>query len=158
KARPQSFLTVDPVTPSALYAVTPIDGIFKSTDEGGSWISIKGRQDAGPADFIRALAVDRVIPSTIYAGGPLWGPGPSLFEESVIYKSTDGGQNWREVRTGIPAGASVTSLAIDPESPSRIYATYVGGDCVEIGSRQSGSVAITCSGWGVVKSADAGET
>src|SRR5262249_49145624 len=83
--------------------------------------------------------------------------GPSSSEE-IIYKSSDGGQNWRAVRVDIPGGASVTSLVLDPESPSRIYATYVGGNCAEIGSRRSGAVITTCSGWGVLKSADAGET
>jgi photosystem II stability/assembly factor-like uncharacterized protein len=135
---PATSLTIDPVTPSTLYAVAPFGGIFKSTDGGESWISIK----AGQGEFFGALAVDPVTPSTIYAGAfavPEW----------IIYKSTDEGQNWRAVRAGIPADASVTSLAIDdislaidPGSPSRIYATYGNSS----------------AGWGVIKSTDAGES
>jgi hypothetical protein len=65
---------------------------------------------------VLALAIDPAIPSTIYAAADLWGPGGS--SEDIIYKSTDGGQNWRAVRTGISARVSVTSLAIDAGSPT----------------------------------------
>ena len=90
-------------------------------------------------EVVQALVVDPVSPSTIYAAAHL-DTAPNSAEE-IIYKSSDGGQNWRAVRAGIPAGATVSSLAIDPGSPSRIYATY-GID----------------GGWGVIKSTDLGES
>ena len=140
---PLRFLTVDPVTPSTLYGIAvSYHGIFKSTDGGENWVLIKAGQGVDFLEIVHALAVDPVTPSIIYASAYVeTGPGS---REEIIYKSTDGGQNWRKVRAGIPAGASVASLAIDPESPSRIYATY--------GSSRADA------GWGIVKSTDGGES
>jgi photosystem II stability/assembly factor-like uncharacterized protein len=153
---PIRFLTVDPVTPSTLYSVAvPGRGIFKSTDGGESWISIKSGQGMSGPEFVVALAIDPETPSTIYAAADLWGPGGS--SEDIIYKSTDGGQNWMAVRTGISARVSVTSLAIDAGSPFRIYATYSSNRLVATDA--AGNVTVTdCGCWGIIKSTDGGET
>ena len=41
-----------------------------------------------------------------------------------IFKSTDGGGQWRQVPIPVPAGAVIWSLAIDPATPSIVYAAY----------------------------------
>jgi photosystem II stability/assembly factor-like uncharacterized protein len=144
------------VTPSTLYAVAlPGRGVFKSTDGGDSWISIKAGRTTDSLENIRALAIDPATPSTIYAAADLWGPGGS--SEDIIYKSTDGGQNWRALRTGISARVSVTSLAFDAGSPFRIYATYSSNRLVATDA--AGNVTVTdCGCWGIIKSTDGGET
>src|SRR5262249_20316139 len=78
-----------------------------------------------------SLAIDPATPSTIYAGS-----------SASVSKSTDGGQTWQVVGNGIPRGAFVRSLVIDPASASVIYGTYTGVD----------------GGWGIVKSGDNGES
>jgi photosystem II stability/assembly factor-like uncharacterized protein len=140
--RGPTFLAVDPLTPSTLYAVvfSVRSAIFKSIDGGESWVSIKACECVDFAEFIQALAIDPVTPSTIYAPAQLYrGQGSS---EEIIYKSTDGGQNWGAFGTGIPTEAVVMSLAIDPGSPSRIYGAY---------RRDSAG-----GGWGIIKSTDGG--
>lgn len=116
----QGRLTIDPVTPSTLYVTA--GGIFKSTDGGQSWNTLHG---FSPYE----LVVDPVTSSTLYAGGP-----------ESISKSTDGGQTWTVHSVGTPPGAYVRSPAIDPVSPSTLYAVYGSG-----------------SGWGILKSMDSGE-
>jgi len=57
-------LTIDPVTPTTLYAGT-YSGVLKSTDGGANWISLnKGL----PTLYISSLAIDPQNPSRVYAG------------------------------------------------------------------------------------------
>ena len=60
---------------------------------------------------IYALAIDPTNPSTLYAG--TWGGG--------VFKSTNGGGNWRAVNTGLTS-TNVRALAINPTTPSTLYA------------------------------------
>src|SRR5437016_5701714 len=70
---PLRFLTVDPVTPSTLYAVgVSYRGIFKSIDGGASWISIKSGQGMSGPELFVALAIDPETPSTVYAPARVW--------------------------------------------------------------------------------------
>ncbi len=51
--------------------------------------------------------------------GHLWGPNP----ERGVYRTTDGGQTWKQVLTkGNEAGA--VDLAIDPTNPRTLYAAF----------------------------------
>ena len=61
---------------------------------------------------IKALAIDPLIPSTLYIG--TWGGGG-------IFKSTDSGNSWQVTNTGL-INASIYILAIDPSTPSTLYA------------------------------------
>jgi photosystem II stability/assembly factor-like uncharacterized protein len=111
-------LVIDPMAPSTLYAVT-FRGIFKSTDGGGSWKAIGG---------LRPLVIDPTNSSTIYA------VTLSGWERARLVKSTDGGETWNAIETG--PNTFILSLAIDPITPSTVYA----------------------AGGGIFKSTDGGET
>jgi photosystem II stability/assembly factor-like uncharacterized protein len=103
-----SRVTVDPVTPSTLYAVTNLGTLFKSTDSAGSWHPIRGV--AG----INFAAVDPRNPSTVYAASITSG----------IFKSVDGGATWSAINNGLTHGASI--VAIDPVTPSTLYSANYG--------------------------------
>ena len=96
-------LTIDPATPSTLYAVTNLGTIFKSTDSAGSWNPVRGVTGVG------FLAIDSRNTSTLYAASPTSG----------IYKSTDGGATWSASSNGLTDGASI--VAVDPLTPSTLY-------------------------------------
>jgi photosystem II stability/assembly factor-like uncharacterized protein len=137
-------LTIDPVTPSTLYALSGGGAIFKSTDGAGSWRQIK---PAGPGGFVAdlmTLAIDSQNSSTIYAGSfanttpPLL---PNRLGAGAVVKSGDGGQTWRTIRAGIPADAFVRRLVVDRSAPSTLYAAYLAN-----------------AGAGILKSVNAGES
>jgi hypothetical protein len=74
----------------------------------------------GPVeDYIYALAVDPLTPSTVYAGTVFNG----------VYKSVDSGDNWNPINTGLPAG-SVYSIGTDPLTPSTLYAVSTPKACL----------------------------
>src|SRR4029079_3679947 len=95
-----------------------------------------------------ALAVDPTNADVVYVA-QLVAPQPVGVDVVRLFKSTNGGEQWREIPIPVPPvpnRTQITSLAIDPSSPSIIYAGY--GTCP----------AAQCSGGGVVKSIDSGET
>jgi hypothetical protein len=120
-------LAIDPLTPSTLYAGGLADpfsgtrGMFKSTDGGASWTAI----NTGLTTInVRMLAIDPKTPSTLYAG-------TAYYNESMtvgVFQSTDGGASWSPVNTGLTEDLDVGTFAIDPLTPTTLYAgTYGSG-------------------------------
>ena len=111
-------LTIDPRTPTTIYAGTtqsfpdPCRGVFKTTDSGASWV------ETGPFNRnISAVVVNPDTPDILYAASrqrACQGGGPA---DPGIFKSTDGGASWVAVNDQL-----TSLLAIDPLSPSTIYA------------------------------------
>ena len=65
---------------------------------------------SGPAGgSVTALAIDPTTSAIMYAGG------------ADVYKSTDGGQHWAAINTGL-TNTHVTALALDPQTPTTLYA------------------------------------
>ena len=128
-------LAIDPAAPRTLYAGTG-GGVFKSTDGGARWsttgLPYYAPGEAGTAYWLfDALAIDPHTPSTLYvgtSGGGSYGPPPGA---KSAYKSTDSGASWSVVDTGLtdPSGNAliVAALAIDPHTPSTLYAATSGG-------------------------------
>jgi photosystem II stability/assembly factor-like uncharacterized protein len=120
-----SAVAIDPRTPSTLYAGTD-SGVFQSTNSGAGWAAV----NSGLTDLnITALAIDPHMPSTLYAGAGLhcapFGGGCS---GGGVFRSTDSGASWTPIDTGLAADAMIVScLAIDPVTPSTLYAGTVGG-------------------------------
>ena len=107
-------LAIDPSTPSTLYAGTEGQGVFKSTDSGGSWF----RANIGLTNLdVRALAIDPSHSAILYAGAYAT-TGSSC---CVLFKSTDSGATWVRASTGLPY-STVESIAIDPATPSTLFA------------------------------------
>jgi photosystem II stability/assembly factor-like uncharacterized protein len=83
----------------------------------------------------------------VAAEGSVWGPGA----ERGLYKTTDGGENWKKVLE-ISENTGVNNVKIDPSNPDIMYAT----------SEQRRRHAFTKIGGGpesaVYKSTDGGET
>jgi hypothetical protein len=106
-------LATDPQVSGTVYAWNG-KGLFKSTDAGGSWNAL------GSFGHVNTLAIDPQNPTTLYASGG---------GDDGVFKSTDGGATWTEVNSGLPEiylnlayQYTVSSIAIDPQTPSTIYA------------------------------------
>src|SRR5246500_4406387 len=99
-------------------------GVYKTTDGGKTWNKILYRNDStGCAE----MAMDPQDPNVLYAA--MWdvrrephnfrsgGPGSGLF------KSSDGGTTWRELRKGLPEGdLGRIGIGIAASKTSRVYA------------------------------------
>lgn len=100
-------------------------GLYKTTDGGKTWkavISIS--ENTGVTDVV----IDPVNPDTMYAAS--WQRRRHFFTlinggpESAAYKSTDGGNTWSKLRSGIPPGdLGRIGLAISPVNTNVVYAT-----------------------------------
>ncbi|GAB4378151.1 MAG: hypothetical protein Kow0075_07730 [Salibacteraceae bacterium] len=105
-------------------------GVYMTTDGGETWNRVLHVSDkTGISD----LWMDPRDPEVLYATAHqrrrhVWtylSGGP----ESAIYKSTDGGKNWRKVNKGLPDGdLGRIALAISPSDPDVVYAMVEGFD------------------------------
>jgi photosystem II stability/assembly factor-like uncharacterized protein len=99
-------------------------GLYRTTDGGQSWDRILKTDDyTGVNEFVvHPENPDHIIASAVQRGRHVWGivgGGPG----SALYKTIDGGQNWREIKSGIPAGEKGRiGLALAPSSPEIVYA------------------------------------
>src|SRR5262249_36609184 len=122
-----SVLAIDPKTPSIVYAGGS-GAIFKSTDAGVSWKAASSGLPSTPI-WMSALVIDPQNPSTLYAatsGAAFDGCGvPCSFGDGV-FKTIDAGATWNAVNTGLTT-PHVSSLAIDAQNSSRLYAGTIGG-------------------------------
>src|SRR6266852_5138309 len=107
-------------------------GVFRSTNGGQSFEKILYKdENTGAADLAfdpsntqtiyAVLWAARVAPWEIRSGESLVAPG------SGLYKSTDGGSNWRQLTKGLPSsddgGLGRIGVAAAPSQPQRVYAT-----------------------------------
>ena len=142
-------LTIDPRSPSTIYAGTVGDGVFKSTDAADRWNAL------GPANAVVAtLAIDTLSGRDVrqhpgrHRGHPdddappkgvlkHWPRGidGSTGAAAVVYagtlgagvlKSTDGGNTWQPSNTGLTIRL-VRALAIDPSNANVLYAGTTAG-------------------------------
>jgi photosystem II stability/assembly factor-like uncharacterized protein len=96
--------------PATLFAVSPTGHVFKSVDTGESWAEV-----AVPVVGITtALVSDPVHPETLYFGS---GAG--------IFKSMDGGANWKTANAGL-GPLSIYTIVVAPSVPSVLYVAGPG--------------------------------
>src|SRR5437867_2080482 len=129
-------------------------GLFKSIDGGKTWkVSLQIDEDTGVSD----VAMDPSDPNTLYAAAHqrrrraygFHGGGPG----NALYKSTDGGEHWKKLTNGLPAGElGRIGISIYRKDPRVVYV------CVEQGMRYNASTAYEQRKAGVYRSDDKGET
>lgn len=121
------------------------DGVYKSVDGGKSWknMGLKNSQHIGKI-VIHPKNSDIVY---VAAEGSVWGPGG----DRGLYKSIDGGKNWKKVLE-ISENTGVNNILMDPRDPNIMYAS----------SEQRRRHVFTKIGGGpetaIYKSTDGGET
>lgn len=100
-------------------------GVYKSADGGQTWSrSLEISADTGVTD----LAMDPENPDILYAAAYQRQRSVAAFmaggPESGIYKTTDGGDSWKELTVGLPrSDMGRIGLAVSPFDPRVVYAT-----------------------------------
>lgn len=113
--------------PSTIYAIcagyraSSSRDVYKSTDNGGSWIPLNAPSISRYPPY--ALSVDPSKPLTVYAGSSRY-----------VCKSTNGGDTWSEKTNGLPDAAIY---------PSSIEINSQNSDILHVGLSQAGLYAST---------------
>ncbi len=129
-------VVVHPTDPNTVYVAASghewtdneMRGVFKTTDGGRTWNKVLYRSPhTGAID----LVMDPTEPNTLYAAmwqrvrrkwsDPRVEPG---YDESGIWKTTDGGATWNEIDAGLPAAEFRGRIGIDiaRSNPRVLYA------------------------------------
>src|SRR5579862_2527387 len=105
-------------------------GLYKSADGGKTWKAVLTiSENTGVVD----VAIDPANPDILYAAAyqrrrhvfTLIDGGP----ESAIYKSTDAGETWKKLTSGLPGvDMGRIGLAVSPADPNVVYATIEAAD------------------------------
>ncbi len=105
-------------------------GLYKTTDGGKTWKKVLDiSENTGVTDVVLDPRNPDVLLAAAYQrrrhvwtlidGGP----------ESALYKSTDGGQSWTKLKSGLPTvDLGRIGLAIAPSDPSVVYAIIEAAD------------------------------
>jgi photosystem II stability/assembly factor-like uncharacterized protein len=116
-------IEMDPGNTSIIYAGAASGGIFKSVDDGQTWLPIF---DAQPSLSIGDIAIAPSDPDIIFAGTgePNCGGGSITYDGMGIYKSTDEGSTW--TYSGLDSTRNTGRIAVDPKNPDRVFAATMG--------------------------------
>ena len=120
------------------------DGVWRTTDAGKTWTSL-GLSETRQISRVR---VHPTNPDIVYVGaqGHVFGPN----SERGVYKTTDGGKNWRRVLYRNDS-TGITDLVLDPNNPETIYAAFWQA------WRTPWQLVSGGAGSGIFKSTDGGE-
>ncbi len=129
-------IVVDPQNPNRLfvavlghpYGPNKERGVYRSTDGGSSFEQILYKdENTGASEVALDPSDPRIVYATLWAarqapweiGNSFNGPGSGLF------RSSDGGNTWKQLTQGIPTfaqGLGRIGFAIAPNNPKRMYA------------------------------------
>lgn len=154
---PQSIgtITIDQLRPDTVWAgtgetwvrnsVSAGKGIFKTTDGGETWKCM----GLTSTERIGKIVISPDKPDVVFAAaaGPLW----SNSSERGVFKTTDGGQTWKNVLF-VNDSTGASDLVMDPENPDVLFAGMWQF------RRTPHSFMSGGKGSGLFKSTDGGET
>ena len=108
------------------YAPNETRGVYRSSDGGASWKRVLFvNRDTGAIDLAADPSMRTVYASLWQTRRPPWNTyPPSNGPGSGLWKSTDGGVTWTQLRgNGFPSdGVGKIGLAVAPSEPNRVYA------------------------------------
>jgi photosystem II stability/assembly factor-like uncharacterized protein len=131
-------IVVDPANPNRVYVAVlghaydanPERGVYRSTDGGAHWKKVLFKasdpNDVGAIDITLDPKNPRVLYASLWATRrPPWSVyAPSYMPGSGLYKSTDGGDSWKQLTDGLPDDGFVgkIGIAVSPSNPNRLWA------------------------------------
>ena len=119
-------IVIDASSSSTVYAIDATS-FHKTIDSGATWSSTAMGLPTMNATFT-SLAAD-AAPNTLYLGGYTTSTDTPPVVTGHVYRSTDGGDHWTEMSTGLPP-VPVLCLAAHPTRAGVVYAGTQGGGIV----------------------------
>jgi len=127
--------------PNIIYVGAASGGVWKSESEGIAWEPIFDKENI---QAIGAITIQQSNPDVIWVGTGEGNPRNSLNGGYGIYKSIDGGKNWKLM--GLEKTRNIHRIIVDKDNPNTIYVAAIGSPWGEHPER------------GVFKSIDGGLT
>jgi photosystem II stability/assembly factor-like uncharacterized protein len=127
--------------PAVIYVGAASGGVWKSEDEGISWKPVFDKENILS---IGAITIQQSNPDVIWVGTGEGNPRNSVNGGYGIYKSLDGGKNWKLM--GLEKTRNIHRIVIDKFNPNTVYVAAIGSSWGEHPER------------GIFKSTDGGET
>lgn len=118
-----SDIEMNNTSPPVIFVGTASGGIFKSTDEGTTWIPIFDDESSLSIGDLALAPSDNNI---IYAGtGEANAGGGSIaYDGNGIYRSDNGGDTWRHL--GLENIGSVGKIIVDPRNADKCFVGAMG--------------------------------
>lgn len=159
---PVFCLTIDPHDYDTIWIGTQdVRGVFRSEDAGHTWVEMDHGVVESMGITLRGFTVDPRSSDIVYAAAELsswaWAGEPRNGREfdmtkGVVYKTTNGGDNWTAVWRGDNLARYIW---IDPRDPDVVYVSTGIFDREAANSVPASGVP---GGVGVIKSIDGGKT
>jgi photosystem II stability/assembly factor-like uncharacterized protein len=115
-------LEMHPTNTRILYAGTAGGGVWKSNDGGATFVPIFD-------DYVQSIGVVKLDPKD--PDNIIWvGTGETWTRNSVsvgdgLYRSTDGGSNWKEI-PGFENSERIASIVINPNNTNEVFVGVLG--------------------------------
>jgi len=107
--------------PDLIYVGTASGGVWKTENAGSSWQPVFDEQ---PTLNIGAVAIQQSNPSVVWVGTGEGNPRNSINIGEGLYKSMDGGKNWKLL--GLEKTKNIHRIIIDPTDPNTVYVAAIG--------------------------------
>jgi photosystem II stability/assembly factor-like uncharacterized protein len=107
---PHEALALESSFSNGIYSVS----LLKTSDDGASWTEVAPLPAGVLAETVELAPSN---PDRVYVSARL----NDVAQETVLLRSDDGGQTWKESTIDVPAGASAYIGAVDPHYPDVVY-------------------------------------
>ena len=137
-----SQIAVDPRDPNRLfvavaghpYGSNPERGIYRSTDGAKTFEKVLSKnENVGAAGVVIDAADPNIVYATLWEAreGP-WENGDWNGTNGGIFKSTDGGQTWKQLAGGLPPGIVQAYVSVAASDSKRLFASVATKDEVDL--------------------------
>jgi hypothetical protein len=114
-------LAIHPTDPHVAYTATELDGLYRTTDGGGSWAPINRGLGSFPLQWRAgspSLLIDSIEPRQVMA--MLIRPLHSHAIKTAVSQSSDGGAHWVAREVELLPGEQGVALTEDPDDPKGV--------------------------------------